>query len=69
MLAMYKPHGGKLTYHNDRVVAIFSHYNHFGLKSDNVTRDDHTGDTTFSFGIDGKDNRCSVACGSSHSLI
>eukprot|EP01125_Pyxidicula_operculata_P001269 TRINITY_DN11174_c0_g1_i1.p1 TRINITY_DN11174_c0_g1~~TRINITY_DN11174_c0_g1_i1.p1 ORF type:complete len:752 (-),score=172.94 TRINITY_DN11174_c0_g1_i1:35-2290(-) len=65
--AMWKPNNGRLLYTNNRIMAIFAHYNNFG----NITvRNDHTGDTLITLDEStGGSMRVSFSWGSSHSLL
>ena len=61
---MYEPHGGKLAYGKERVNLIFAHYNLFDGEG-------HTGDTYYSFDVNGDSSKTKYAWDwqSSHSLI
>lgn len=65
--SMHKPHNGKLAYGRGRIALIFAHYNHFGMKDGK--RDDHTGDSFYTFDMDGKNEDYAWSWATSHSLV
>lgn len=64
--AIFNAHNGKLAYGRGRIALIFAHYNFFGYK--NGKRDDHTGDTLFTFDENGQNEDCAWSWKTSHSL-
>ena len=63
---MFSPSSGKLAYGRGRIGLIFSHYNAFGTPTQ---RNDHQGDTNYSFNRRIQNERISWNWKSSHSLI
>lgn len=64
--AMFSTQNGKLAYGRGRISLIFAHYNYFGIK--NGERDDHTGDTLFTFDENGENENYAWSWKTSHSL-
>ena len=63
---MFSPSSGKLAYGRVRIGLIFSHYNAFGTPTQ---RNDHQGDTNYSFNRRIQNERISWNWKSSHSII
>ena len=64
---MFANQNGKLAFGRNRISLIFAHYNHFGLYS-NGSRNDHTGDTLYTFDINGENENYAWGWNTSHSL-
>lgn len=65
MEAMFSASSGKLTYGRDRVGLLFSHYNAFGTAD---KRNDHQGDTFYTFNRIGQKETAAWSWKTSHSL-
>ena len=68
MEAMYRPDSGRLAVGRNRIVLIFSHYNNFKAGLEGQELDSHTGDTTISMDLNGRNLLLGRAWGTTHSL-
>lgn len=64
---MFSNGNGKISYGQGRFSVIFAHYNHFGFYK-NGERNDHTGDTFYTFDKNGKSPSYAWGWKTSHSL-
>ncbi len=64
---MFANQSGKLSFGRGLISLIFTHYNHFGLYS-NGTRSDHTGDSLYTFDLNGEVQTYAWTWNASHSI-
>ncbi len=69
MKAMFRPDNGRIAFGNNWIGVAIGHYNFFGFRTDG-SRDDHTGDTYYSFDFNNAMNvKLGWGWGTSHSLL